>query len=196
LRREIGRLHVNSEHSHHRELLNGCTVAVPRINWEPIGHPPLGTFLIQTDASFKTWYVTGTNQAQFGGEVRVLSVLHCASNLAPNNDVSSSAAIGSLQENVILDILEFCLPHFGHFPDYRAKAWFKLVHIFMSTPSRSAPFCTSYSCYLLLDVWPPCLSRYGRTLVISGIDVIAALEHPDHVREIWFFEIRSPPQRW
>jgi hypothetical protein len=133
------------------------TVTFPRINWEPIGHPPLGTFLIQTDASSKTWYVSGTNQAQFGGEVRVLSVLHCASNLAPNNDVSSSAAIGSLQENVILDIFEFCLPRFGHFPDYRAKAWFKLVHVFMSTPSRSAPFCTSSTpviCYWMpVKIW-------------------------------------------
>jgi hypothetical protein len=37
---------------------------------------------------------------------------------------------------------------------------------------------------------PPYLSRCGLTLEISGINLIAALEHPDRVHEIWIGSLR------
>jgi hypothetical protein len=60
------------------------------------------------------------------------------------------------------------------------------LHIFCtdSTPAREK-----------LDIWPPLLIKIWSRTPNLGDNIIAALEHPDRIREIWLWRIRSQLDR-
>ncbi|KAH9980887.1 hypothetical protein BGW80DRAFT_1247742 [Lactifluus volemus] len=109
--------------------------------------------------------------------------------------------IGALSDDVLLDIFRFCVPQFYPVLDYPPKTWYDLVHVCQRW--RFVVFASPLSLDLHLyctpgtpvreglDVWPPLPITIwsGPGPGYLGDNVIAALEHPDRVREIWLFNL-------
>jgi F-box-like len=109
--------------------------------------------------------------------------------------------IGALPDNVLLDIFRFCVPQFDPFLYYPPKTWYYLVHVCRRWRSvvLESPLSLDLHLYCTpgtpvregLDVWPPLPIKIwsGSGPGYPGDNVIAALEHPDRVREIWLFNL-------
>ncbi|KAH9970968.1 hypothetical protein BGW80DRAFT_519116 [Lactifluus volemus] len=111
--------------------------------------------------------------------------------------------IKALPDDVLLDIFQLCVPRFDPFLGYPPKTWYNLVHVCQWW--RSVVFASplSLDLHLLctsstpareaLDVWPalPIKIWSDAGFGYLGDNIIAALEHPDRVRDIWLFKIHS-----
>ncbi|KAH9971523.1 hypothetical protein BGW80DRAFT_443372 [Lactifluus volemus] len=110
----------------------------------------------------------------------------------------------SLPDEVLLDIFEFCLPDIA---GLRARAWFKLVHvcqrwryIVFASPLRLdlRLFCADRTpVRKMLDIWPPLPIEihYFSVDPQAEDNIIAALKHPNRVRNIWLGRITISLER-
>ena len=123
-----------------------------------------------------------------------------------------AATIGVLSDNVLLEIFDFCQK--DHDPSSRKLAgrqeavwdWQILVHVcqmwrrvvFASPLRLNLRILCKHGTRVRknLDIWPafPIHIEYFYSRTIEGIDedsVIAALEHPDHVRAVSHYQVTS-----
>ncbi|KAH9974484.1 hypothetical protein BGW80DRAFT_182649 [Lactifluus volemus] len=118
--------------------------------------------------------------------------------------ISPRVTICSLPDEVLLDIFEFCLPDRWYL---RAISWSKFVHvcqrwryIIFASPLRLdlRLLCTDRTpVRKMLDIWPPLPIEIGYSPIDPQAEdnIIAALEHRNRVRRIWFGRIWTSLER-
>ncbi|KAH9974390.1 hypothetical protein BGW80DRAFT_179481 [Lactifluus volemus] len=122
--------------------------------------------------------------------------------------VLGRVTIEALPDDVLLDIFEFYMSEPDLLPLWyqRQKCqWYPLVHVcqrwrylVFASPRRLdlCIYCTdSTRVREKLEIWPPFPIKIFSESLNPGDNIIAALEHPGRVRQIWLCIIHSPLDR-
>jgi hypothetical protein len=119
-------------------------------------------------------------------------------------NLRSATAIKILTDDIFLEIFAFCIPNPYEFPRPHMRVWRRLVHVcrrwrqiicasprtldlrlYCSDPEWAESSRTSFR--KNLSLWPECFLILNCCIPRDEDNVIAALEHPDRVREFFLY---------